>query len=265
VDQPYRSGNDVHVLPGRLDVPGVGTIPINSFVLLSEQPVLVDTGLASDGAQFLDALASVIDPPELEWIWLTHDDADHTGNLQAVMELAPRARLATHGLGALRMSTWWPLPLERVHALALGDVLDVGDRTLRALRPPTFDNPMSTAIFDEATATLFAVDTFGAILPHTSDDVDDYSEDELVGGMVAWTTFDSPWAHIADRARFRAVLDEVRQLDPRRVLASHLPPVTGRVDQLLKIIETVPDAEPFAAPDAEAFSQIVAAIAAGSR
>jgi flavorubredoxin len=251
----------VHVLPTRLEVPGVGTIPVYSFVLLSEQPVLIDAGLGVDGPEFVESLRSVIDPAELRWIWLTHDDSDHTGSLQTVMELAPQARLATHGLGALRMNTWWPVPLDRVHALALGDRLDVGDRTLRALRPPTYDNPMSTAIFDESTATLFAVDSFGAILPGISQDIDDFSEEELVGGMTAWATFDSPWTHLTDRARFAQVLDDVRRLDPHRILSSHLPPMTGQVDQLLKVVESVPDADPFIAPDATAFNEIVANMA----
>jgi glyoxylase-like metal-dependent hydrolase (beta-lactamase superfamily II) len=32
---------------------------------------------------------SVIDLRDLKWIWLTHDGADHTGNLQKVLEAAP--------------------------------------------------------------------------------------------------------------------------------------------------------------------------------
>src|SRR4051812_46537766 len=144
MNQPFKATDDVHVLPTDLVVPGVGTIPVYSYVLLSREPVLIDTGLGIDSPAFVDALRSVIDPAELRWIWLTHDDSDHTGSLQTLMELAPNAKLATHGLGALRMSTWFPLPLDRVHALALGDQLDVGDRTLRAVRPPTFDNPMTT-------------------------------------------------------------------------------------------------------------------------
>jgi flavorubredoxin len=158
------------------------------------------------------------------------------------------------------MRAWWPLPLERVHALRPGDRLDVGDRTLHALRPPTYDNPMSTGIFDERTATLFAVDSFGAILPHGSQDIDDFSEEEVVGGMVAWATFDSPWTHLSDRALFARSLDVVRALEPERVLPSHLPPTIGRVDQLLQVVRSVPDAEPFVPPDAEEFAQIAAAI-----
>jgi Metallo-beta-lactamase superfamily len=260
MDQPYRAGNDVYVLPSGLDVPGVGNLPVNSFVLLSEQPVLVDCGLAMDGPEYVECLRTVIDPSDLKWIWLTHDDADHTGNLQTIMDLAPNAQLATHGLGALRMATVWPVPLDRVHAVGPGDQLDVGDRTLLALRPPTYDNPMSTAIFDETTSTLFAVDSFGAILPRLSQDIDDFAEEELVGGMVAWTTFDSPWTHLADRTLFAETLDEVRKLEPARVLSSHLPPATGRIDHLLKVVASVPEAEPFTAPNAAAFREIAAAI-----
>jgi glyoxylase-like metal-dependent hydrolase (beta-lactamase superfamily II) len=262
MDEPFVVGTDVHVLPTQLPVPGVGTLPINSFVLRSEQPVLIDTGLGIDGDEFIDALRSVIDPAELAWIWLTHDDLDHSGNLQAVLELAPNAKLATHGLGALRLGTSWPLPLDRVHAITLGDQIDVGDRTLVALRPPTYDNPMSTGIFDEKTRTLFSVDSFGAILPGPTAALDDLSEEELVGGMTAWATFDSPWLHLTDRDRVAEVLDGIRRLAPVRILSSHLPPATGRLDSLLELLTTIPDAEPFVAPDAAAFTAIVAGLEA---
>jgi hypothetical protein len=261
VDSVSRIG-DVSVLPTHLDIPGAGTILVNSYVLHSTQPVLIDAGLAIDRAAFLDALRSVIDPRELKWIWLTHDDNDHTGNLQAVMELAPDAQLATHALGALRMSTWWPVPLERVHALTPGDQIDVGDRVLRAFRPPTFDNPMSTGIFDERTRTMFSVDSFGAILPGAVASIDDLAAEQLTGGMVAWATFDSPWMHYVDRSGFERVTAEVRRLDPARILSSHLPAATGRLDAFLDVLASVPDAEPFVAPDAAAFREIAAALRA---
>jgi glyoxylase-like metal-dependent hydrolase (beta-lactamase superfamily II) len=264
VDEPYRVGTDVHVLPTQLPVPGVGTLPINSFVLLSQQPVLIDTGLGVDRDDFLEALRSVIDPAELAWIWLTHDDLDHSGNLQAVMELAPQAKLATHGLGALRMNTGWPVPLDRVHAIAPGDRIDLGDRTIVAVRPPHFDNPMSTGIFDDRSGTLFAVDSFGAILPRPTPELDGLSEEELVGGMVAWATFDSPWLHFTSPDHLAGLLDGVRRLAPEQILSSHLPPATGRVDAFLDVLATIPDADPFVAPDAATFAAIVAGMGPAS-
>lgn len=257
MDPSYQPLPDVHVIPSHLAVPGVGVILVNAFVLLSEHPVLVDTGLGVDSEQFMAVLESIVDPAELAWIWLTHDDSDHTGSLGAVLERAPQAKLATHGLGALRASTWCPIPLDRVHALQIGSTLDVGDRTLHAVRPPVFDNPTSTGIYDPSTETLFVVDTFGAILPGIVENAADLTEPELVGGMTAWTTFDSPWTHLVDRARFGKVLDGVRELNAANVLSSHLPAAIGQTDALLKILESVPDADPFVPPDHEAFAAIV--------
>ncbi len=261
MDDVYRVGTDVSVLPSQLVVPGLGNIPVNVFVLHAEQPMLIDTGLGVDEPAFVDALRSVIDPADLRWIWLTHDDSDHTGSLQTVLGLAPEAKLGTHAFSAVRMNTQWPVPLDRVHAVAIGDRLDLGDRTVRALRPPTYDNPMTTGLVDESTATLFSVDSFGAILPGTGADIDAYSAEELAVGMTTWATFDSPWLHLTDRNRLEQVLDGIRRLAPERVLGSHLPPAIGRLESLMGLIASIPDADPFVAPDAASFSHVAAAIA----
>ena len=263
MDAPYQAGNDVHVLPTNLTLPGVGVLPINAYVLHAEEPVLIDSGLAMDGDDFMDALASIIDVTTLRWVWLTHDDTDHTGSLQRVMEAAPNARLVTHGMSALRMSTWWPVPLDRVHAIRAGDRLDVGDRTLRAVAPPLYDNPMSTGLLDEATGALFSVDSFGALLPEPTDDASQVPADALAGGMRAWATADSPWAHVVDRTRFAHVLEGVRSLQPTSIFSSHLPAARGTsLERFLEIIESVPDAEPAVGPSAQEFSQMLVALMA---
>ncbi len=263
MDPSYRVGDDVTVLASHLTVPGVGALAVNSFVLHAQEPVLVDTGMAVDGDAFLDALHDAIDPSEIRWVWLTHDDTDHSGNLPAVLDAAPRAQLVTHTFSALRMATHWPVPLDRVYAIAPGDTLDVGDRGLRASRPPTYDNPMSTALFDEHTRTYFSVDAFGALLPDVEQSLDEVDDAVLIDGMTLWTKFDSPWSHLSDRLLFDSNLQEVRALEPTCVLSSHLPPAFGRLDQLLDVVADVPDADPFVPPGAADFREIVAALAAG--
>lgn len=260
---PYQPNHDVHVLPTSLAIPGMGNLVVNAFVLLAREPVLVDAGIAVEASAFVEGLRSVMDPAELRWIWLTHDDADHTGALAEVLALAPRARLVTHGLAALRLSTWCRLALDRVYAVRPGDVLDCGDRRLHALRPPVFDNPTSIGALDDRSRTLFAVDAFGAILPDTPDDASEIPEDDLLGGMTAWTTFDAPWAHLVDRARFDRAIDELTALEPSTICTSHLPAAAGAsIGTFAKVVKSVPDAEPFAAPDHEAFAAIAAAMAA---
>jgi glyoxylase-like metal-dependent hydrolase (beta-lactamase superfamily II) len=266
MDEPYEGTPDVHVLPTHLPLPGVGVLPVNAYVLMAEEPVLIDSGIGVDGDDFIAAVSSFVDPKELKWIWLTHDDADHTGSIQRIMELAPNARLVTHGFSALRMATWWPVPMDRVHAIRFGDEIDVGDRTLRAVAPPLFDNPMSTGVLDTSTGTFFSVDAFGAILPEPTRDVSEVPPEALAGGMLGWALSDSPWAHLTDRRMFSEVLDNVRQIQPRRIFSSHLPSASGTsLEEFLKVLETVPDAAPFVPPDSEQFAHMIEELAQSQR
>jgi glyoxylase-like metal-dependent hydrolase (beta-lactamase superfamily II) len=266
MDAPYQGSSDVHVFPANLSIPGVGVLPINAFLLMAEEPVLVDTGIGFDSPEFLDAVSSIVPLDEIKWVWLTHDDADHTGSIQRVMDLAPNARLVTHAMSALRMSSWWDVPLHRVHAIRFGDELHVGDRTLTAVAPPLFDNPMSTGLLDQSTGALFTVDAFGALLPEATQSASDVPPEALAGGMVGWATSDSPWVHITDRAKFGEVLERVRAIAPSRIFSSHLPAADGSsMDEFIKILEMVPDAEAFAPPNAEQFGQMIEAMTAAQQ
>jgi flavorubredoxin len=261
MDALYQASDDVHVFPVCLPIPGVGVLPINAYLLMAEEPVLIDTGIGIDSDDFIAALSSVIDPKDLRWVWLTHDDADHTGSIQRVMELAPNAKLVTHGLGALRMSTWWPVPMDRVHAIRPGDEIHVGDRTLTAVMPPLFDSPMSLGVLDNSSGALFSVDSFGAILPEPTQDITEVPRKALAGGMLGWATTDSPWVHLTDRAMFGEVLDKIRQLRPSHIFSSHLPAAKGTsLEEFLTVLEGVPDAEQAVPPNAQEFAMMIEAL-----
>jgi glyoxylase-like metal-dependent hydrolase (beta-lactamase superfamily II) len=258
MDRPYQAAPDVHVFPVNLPIPGVGVLPVNAYLLMAEEPVLIDTGIGVDGDDFIAAVSSLVDLRALKWVWLTHDDADHTGSIQRIMEQAPNARLVTHAFSALRMTTWWPVPLDRVHAIRFGDEIHVGDRTLTAVAPPLFDSPLSMGVLDRSTGSLFSVDAFGAILSEPTQDTAEISPEELAGGMLGWATSDSPWAHLVDRDQFSGVLDRVRRLQPTRIFSSHLPAASGtQLEEFIQVLERVPDAEKFVPPDAEQFGQMI--------
>ena len=54
---------------------------INSMVILGKEPVIVDTGTPANRKQWLDDVFSLVEPEDVRWIFLSHDDVDHTGNL----------------------------------------------------------------------------------------------------------------------------------------------------------------------------------------
>jgi flavorubredoxin len=258
MDKPYQVMPDIAILPSYFPVPGAGFLAVNAFVIKAKESVLVDTGMGIDSEEFIKALKSVIDPQDLKWVWLTHDDADHTGNLQKILEAAPNARLAAFSLAVLRMSTAWPVPMDRVYWLNPGDSLSVGDRKLTAVRPPLFDNPTTIAVFDDKSEAFFSADCFGAIIPSPAQDADDVSEKDLTQGMAEWASLDNPWVHMVKPGDFSQALDRIRKITPKIILSAHLPPATGKTQQFLELFATIPHSTPAIAPNQAALEQILA-------
>jgi metallo-beta-lactamase superfamily protein len=249
----YRACRDVSVLADYLEVPGLGFLPVNAFVIHSAQPVVVDTGLGLPDRDFVTALAEVIDPADVAWIWLTHPDRDHTGGLFALLEAAPRARVVTTFTGAGIMSTERPLPVNRIYLLNPGQSLDAGDRRLAGFRPPLFDNPATVGILDTSTGTCLSSDCFGAPLPTaelaTAHDAAAASPGALRAAQLLWATVDSPWVHTVDPAKFAASFTSLRDCGPSTVFGTHLPPVTTASAALFATLLDAPHADPFTGPD----------------
>jgi hypothetical protein len=258
MDRPRQVAPDIEVLPAHFPIPGFGFLPVNAFVIKAEEPVLVDTGMGMDGKEFMKALESTIDPRDLKWIWLTHDDADHTGNIQKVLEAAPSARLAANSLAVLRMSTAWPVPMHRVFWLNPGDSISVGDRELTAVRPPIFDNPTTIGLYDNKSEAFFSADFFGAIIPSPARDADDITEGDLARGVVGWASADSPWVHMVEPGGFTRALDGIRGIAPKFIFSAHLPPARRKTERLLALIAEVPASTPFVTPDQAALQRILA-------
>lgn len=257
MEKPYQITEDVHILPSFFPIPTMGFLAVNAFVIKAKEPVLVDTGMGIDSGEFMKALEATVNPQELKWIWLTHDDADHTGNLQKVLEAAPNARLAANSLAVLRSSTAWPVPMNRVYWLNPGDTISAGDRTLTAVRPPIFDNPTTIGIYDNTSEAFFSADFFGALIPSPAKDVEDIAETDLAQGMINWASADSPWVHIVEPSRFNKALDKIRRIAPKMIFSAHLPPARGKTERLLEFLENLPASTPFITPDQKALTQIL--------
>ena len=201
MDEPYKAAPDIDVLPSTFPIPGFGMIPINAFLLKGKEPLLVDTGYVMESPEFMQTLRSVIDPADIRWIWLTHTDFDHIGSLHQLLEEAPRATVITTFLGVGIMSLFNPLPMDRVYFLNPGERLTIGDRTLTAFKPPTFDNAATVGFYDDTSGALFSADCFGAILEGSAQNAGDIPADELRERQVFWATVDSPWLHNVDPAK----------------------------------------------------------------
>ncbi|MHB1415781.1 MAG: oxygen-binding di-iron domain-containing protein, partial [Chloroflexota bacterium] len=244
--QSYRATSDIEVLTSNVPIPGFGLVPVNAFVIKGSEPILVDTGSLAESKEFLATLRSVIDPTDLKWLWLTHTDPDHIGNVHQLLAEVPQLRVITTFLGVGIMTLSTALPMDRVYLLNPGQKITVGDRTLTAVRPPTFDNPCTTGFYEDKSGVFFSADSFGALLAEVPQNAADLSPQVLREGQILWATVDSPWLHKVDGAVFAKELDGIRRMAPRMILSSHLPAAGGEMtERLLATLADVPAAVPF--------------------
>jgi glyoxylase-like metal-dependent hydrolase (beta-lactamase superfamily II) len=245
----HRTG-DILTLPSHLPIPGAGLLPVNTYVIKAREPILVDTGLAHDRGPLLDAIRGAVDPADLRWIVLTHDDRDHAGNLRDVLIAAPRATIVTNGLSLARLGEEWDVPAHRALRVNAGTTLNLGGRLLSLLRPPAYDAPSTLAVFDHDSRSLFAADSFGSVVAEPIDDAADAAEADYLAGMTLFTHANAPWTAIADSRRFGSLLDSLAALDAAHLYSSHAPAVHGRVATAIQHMHTIPEL-PAWLPDAD--------------
>ncbi len=260
MDNARKVTDDITILPSYFPIPGFGLVPVNAFVLKAKQPLLVDTGLNQDKDAFMAALRSVIDPADLQWLYLTHPDQDHVGSFRTLMQEVPHLRLVTTFLGFGALSLSEQVPLDRVYLLNPGESLDLGDRQIIAYKPPTFDNPATTGFYDTKSRALFSSDCFGGLVQAPSDDAESMNTEALRQGQQLWTSIDSPWLHKVDQTKFAAELNIVREMAPSYILSTHLPPARSLTEPFLAALAGVPDGQPFVGPNQAALEMMLAAM-----
>jgi hypothetical protein len=257
----HRPHPDVTVLHDEAEIPGLGFLAVNSFVLHAAQSVVVDTGLSLADRNFVGELVEVIDPADVRWVWLTHPDRDHTGGLYDMLEAAPNAKIVTTFIGVGILSTERPLPMDRVYLLNPGQSLDVGDRQLTGFRPPLFDNPATTGFYDTKTGVCFSSDCFGGPLSSSanaaSETIAAVSPEEVQAGQLLWASVDSPWVHKVDPKIYEAGFEPYRRFDPSWTFSTHLPPIEGSLDSMMQTLLDAPAFPEFVGPDQAALEAML--------
>ena len=150
--QPQRIAPETWLIPNLAPAGDGLYLPVNSMVIRGRQPVIVDTGAPLHRARWLEKVFSVVEPEDVRWIFLSHDDGDHTGGLLDVLERCRNATLVTNFFSVERLALEKPaLPLQRMRWIEPGGSFDAGDRVLHLFRPPIFDGPTTRGLFDPTT------------------------------------------------------------------------------------------------------------------
>jgi flavorubredoxin len=242
------------------------TVHMNSMVIRAEQPVVVDTGTPLHRDQFLDDVFSIVEPADVRWVFVSHEDADHAGNLAALVEVCPNATVVGSWflMQRLMVSPDCPPP-PRWRWVGDGETFDAGDRTLVAVRPPLYDSPTTRGLFDPSTGVYWGSDCFAAPVPQPTRRVDEIDHEAWAQGFAMFQVYNSPWASLLDAGRYADEVDALARLGIRSIASSHGPAVPeSHVDKAFQLLRDVPNAVVPPQPGQPVLEQILAAMAGGA-
>lgn len=236
---------------------------LNSMVIRGEEPMLVDTGTIANRDQWLEDVFSLVAPEDVRWIFLSHDDVDHTGNLDEALSACPNAQLVCNWAMVERHTNCFDFPLPRCRWVMDGESLDIGDRTLLAFRPPVYDSPTTRGLFDPTTGVYWAVDTFATPLPDPQARIADLDDEFWAFGLTLFALGAvSPWLSMVDAAAYGSAVDRVQTLEITTVAACHSPVIEGPfIDRAFATVRGLPSVDPPPMPDQAVLDQIVSASA----
>jgi glyoxylase-like metal-dependent hydrolase (beta-lactamase superfamily II) len=78
VTSPVAIGPDTFLIPN-LAPAGDAYVPVNSLLIRGSEPIVVDTGAPVHRQHWLEQVFGLVDPEDIRWVFLSHEDGDHTG------------------------------------------------------------------------------------------------------------------------------------------------------------------------------------------
>jgi len=154
---------------------------INVYVLLNgNRPVLIDCGSHLHRAAIMSHLENLLAGRVPEYIFLTHSELPHAGNIAAIVQKWPHIKVMISNIMLPYIEVLPVLPLEQMIQVVPGSRLDFPGRTLEFVDALLKDQPGSQWIYDHRTRTLFTGDGFGYY--HSPQTAHKFS-DEIPGGI----------------------------------------------------------------------------------
>jgi len=150
----------------------------NAYLIGSEgEYLLVDSSKRTTPVQeFINLIKTVVEPSKIKHVAMLHTEPDHSGLIAEISRLLPNVRLYSIARASTIMKRMFNVEPKAVKD---GELLKVGNRSLRVVDLPWIHWPDSMFLYLEDEGILFTSDAFGAYgaleKPVFDDEVDSQS------------------------------------------------------------------------------------------
>ncbi|MBP3489149.1 MAG: FprA family A-type flavoprotein [Roseburia sp.] len=197
-------------------------VSYNSYVLLDEKTVLLDTVDAGVAGQFFENLEQVLGDRKLDYLVVNHMEPDHCAMIGDIVRRYPEVQVIGNAKTFTMMKQFFGTDFaERAVTVKEGDTLSAGKHTLHFVMAPMVHWPEAMVTYDETDKILFSADgfgTFGALNGNIFADEVDFDRDWLDDARRYYTNIVGKYG-----ASVQALLKKAAGLDIAVICPLHGP------------------------------------------
>ncbi len=138
-------------------------VAYNSYLIVDEQTVLLDTVDRAISGQYLENIRGVLQNRTLDYLVINHMEPDHCANIEAIVALYPEVTVIGNKKTFDFFHQYYQSDLSKNSLIVKeGDTLSVGKHTLKFYMAPMVHWPEVMFTFEESQGILFSADAFGS-------------------------------------------------------------------------------------------------------
>ena len=219
-DWIYVGANNRHLKLFENYYPLPRGVSYNSYVLLDDKTVLMDTCDASVQKEFLDNVKTALNGRPLDYLVIQHMEPDHGALIDEILKLYPNVQLVCNAKTMTMIGQFFDLDVTGKTLLVKeGDTLNTGHHTLSFIMAPMVHWPEVMMTYDATDKILFSADAFGsfnAIDGNLFADEVDYEREWLADSRRYYANIVGKYG-----APVQAVLKKASALDIQMICSLH--------------------------------------------
>ncbi|MCL6458707.1 MAG: FprA family A-type flavoprotein [Gorillibacterium sp.] len=188
----------------------------NSYLLKTGKPTIIDTVDLEFGREYVEQLAEVIDPLDIQYIVINHTEPDHSGGLAALVSKATKATIVCTELAVSEIQQMYKLQHCNFLVVKDGDQLDIGGKTLLFKETPYLHTAETMITYCIEDKILFPCDIFSthvAVEHFFADEAGFDIKDDYIGYYQAIIH--------PHRRYVRTLIEAVKDLEIEMIAPSH--------------------------------------------
>ena len=198
----------------------------NSYLVIGQdKKALIDTVNPGFENELGDRIRQITDPADVDYVIMNHAEPDHAGAIPYMMNMNSKTILVTSTKGAKMAQTYYRVPENRIKAVADGETIDLGGKTLKFIEAPMLHWPETMFTYVPENRILFPCDFFGS---HVAEGLyDDEVDDLIVFAQRYYGEIMMPFRMMAQKA-----LSKIENLQIDMIAPSH-GPIHRHIERIL--------------------------------